>query len=218
MNYWKSVACTALLFPAMAIAQTGPGAPGAPGAGAPGAQQPGMQDRPGQTQPGMPGMARERGEQDYLTSLEQNHFLANDLIGQPVKSRAGGAGAAQAQPGQPGGGAQPGLGTQPGAGQAQGEEIATVKDIILSRDGQIEGILISLNGEGVTQRGIAAGLTERGEGGEVALRWDAVQLQRDPQDPDAYVVMVDKDRDELQQAPEFEQDREQQNGGGIFTR
>jgi hypothetical protein len=209
MNHWKTLALTALLFPAMAVAQYGPpGSPGTPGSpgmqdrptqmppGGPGANPgatsaPGMQDRPGQTQPGM--AMRPGQDKEYLSSLEQNQFLADDLIGQPVHAREGAdrPGAA-AQPGRDPG-AQAGMAARPDADK--GEKVGTIENVILDRQGQVAGILIN----------------REAERGQVALSWDVIDVQRDPQDQDSWVVFADIDQQGLEQAQEFEQDREDRN-------
>ncbi len=202
-HYWKTLACTALLFPAMAVAQ--PAEPGPPGA-----QPPGMQEQPHEAQPGMP--ARPGEEREYLSSLGPDQFMANDLIGQPVRSRNG---AAQTEPGQPGMGT-PGMGMDAQEGQEahEGQELGTVEDLILDQQGQVVGIVISRD-VGATERGVGAGEAGGlmpGNGDKVALSWDVIEVQQDPEDPDAWIVFTDIDPQGLEEAPEFEDDRDEGNG------
>jgi hypothetical protein len=203
MKNWKTLAFTALLFPAMAGAQMGPtGTPGTTGS-------PGMQDRPGQEQPGgagvqppgmqpgaagtQPGMAPGAGERqpgvaarpgqerETLSSLEQNQFLADNLIGQPVHAREGAD--------RPGTAPQPGMAARDAD---KGEKVGTVEDLILDQQGQVAGILIN----------------REAEGGKVALSWDVIDVQRDPQDRDSWVVFANIDQQRLEQAQEFDEDRQ----------
>lgn len=195
MNHWKTLACTALLFPAMAVAQ--PAEPGPPGA-----QPPGMQEQPGEAQPGME--ARPGEEREHLSSLGPGQFLANDLIGQPVRSRNG----VETEPGQPGMGT-PGMGMD----EHEGQEVGTVEDLILDQQGQVVGIVISRDHEGATERGVGEAAGLMGENGDkVALSWEAIEVQQDPEDPDAWIVFTDIDPQGLEGAPEFEDDHDEGNG------
>ncbi len=183
MNYWKLLGIGALLFPAMAMAQQ---------TEREGAAEQRQHEMPGQMEPRENDMMRdqERPEREYITRLEQNQVLADNLIGSPVRARGG---AAMRQDQDAAG--------QPGEGiAAEGEEIGTVDDLILGGEGEIVGIVVGVGGW--------LGIGER----EVALSWEMVDVQRDPEDPDAFIVLADVDPQAVENAPEFERD----NDDGIF--
>lgn len=162
--------------------------------GSQGTQPPGMQDHPGQAQPGM--SARPGEDREYLSSLEQDQFLADDLIGQPVRSRQGvgrgeptlprGADQPMQQGEQPWPSARPGTGTD----ADEGQKVGTVEDVILDQQGQVVGLVIRRDAAGDT----------------VALSWDVIDLQRDPEDRESWIVHADVDKEGLDQAQEFKKD------------
>lgn len=185
MNHWKLLGVGVLLFPAMAMAQqTEP-------EGAADQQQ---QEMPGEMAPRDNDMMRdqERPEREYLTRLEQNQVLVDKLIGSPVRARGG---EAMRQDQDAAGQQQEGQGIA-----AEGEEIGTVDDLILGGDGEVVGIVVGVGGW--------LGIGER----DVALSWEMIDVQRDPEDPDAFIVLVDVDPEAVENAPEFERD----NNDGIF--
>ncbi|TVP93710.1 MAG: hypothetical protein EA347_00030 [Thioalkalivibrio sp.] len=133
--------------------------------------------------------AEEEGaEQEmFLTSLDDEQMLANNLLGSPVHAQI--TGVHEEEMGAPD---QPGM--------AAGEDtVGTVDDVVLGLDGEVIGIVVGVGG--------FLGIGER----DVAIAWEEIDVQADPERPGAYVVRTDLDRQTLEDAPEFHHER-----NGIF--
>jgi len=155
MNYWKTLAASAFLVPAMGIAQQ--------------AEEAGVE------------------QVEFITSLDVGQVLVGNLIGSSVHGHL--TGVHEEEVGAP---ARPGV--------ADGEEVVgTVDDVIIGMDGEAVGIIVGVGG--------FLGIGER----DVGLSWEAIEIQRDPENPDAYIVRTGLDRQVLEDAPELEHDRD-----GIF--
>ncbi len=155
MNYWKTVAVSALLFPAMAL--------------------------------GLQAEEHAMEEVEFLTSLTIEQVLVSNLIGSSVHGQV--IGEQDEDVGAP---------TQPGV--ATGEEVmGTVDDVIVDLDGKVVGIVVGVGG--------FLGVGER----DVGLPWEAIEIRRDPENPEVYIVRTGVDRQWLEDAPELEHDRD-----GIF--
>jgi len=126
-------------------------------------------------------------EVEFLTSLAIEHVLISNLIGSSVHGQV--IGEHDEDIGAP---------AQPHA--AAGEEIiGTVDDVIVGLDGEVVGIVVGVGGLlGIGQR-------------DVGLSWEAIEIRRDPENPDAYIVRTGLDRQWLEDAPELDHDRD-----GIF--
>lgn len=70
-------------------------------------------------------------------------------------------------------------------------EVGVISDLILGREGQVEAFIVSVDG--------FLGLGDK----SVALEWERIELQQDPEDPHAYLARVDVSREALEAAPEF---------------
>lgn len=158
-----------------------------------------LQDRPGPGQPGIPAQPGE--DREYLNSLEQDQLLVDDLIGQPVRSRQG---MGRAEPTMPRGadqpmqrGEQPWPSTRLGAGTSadEGQKVGAVEDVILDQQGQVVGLVISRDAA-----------DDDASGGQVALSWRSIDLQRDPEDRESWIVYADVDKEGVDQAREFNKD------------
>ncbi len=133
--------------------------------------------------------AEEEGapQEQFLTSLDDEQVMAGNLLGSSVHAEI--TGVHEEEMGAP---AEPGV--------AVGEEIAgTVDEIILGLDGEIVGVVVGVGG--------FLGIGER----DVAIKWEAIDVHPDPEVPGAYIVRTYKDRQALEDAPEFRHDRD-----GIF--
>ncbi|TVP82992.1 PRC-barrel domain-containing protein [Thioalkalivibrio sp.] len=128
--------------------------------------------------------AEEMEEVEFLTSLDVEHVLVGNLLGSPVHGQVTAVHEEEADaPAQP---ATP-----------EGEEvIGTVDDMIVNLDGEIVGIVVGVGG--------FLGIGER----DVGLSWEAIEVQRDPENPDAYIVRTGLDRQLLEEAPELEHGRD----------
>src|SRR5690606_22969123 len=87
----------------------------------------------------------------------------------------------------------------------QDENVGTVDELLIDeQDGQIAALLINVGGV------VGVG------GRTVALPWDSVEIQRDEEDgvfQDRYTIRTQMTRQELEDAPEFQ---DEDNGGGVF--
>jgi hypothetical protein len=178
MKYWKLLGVGVLLFPAMAMAEQ---------MVREGATDHQRQDMYGQTAPREGVMQDQRQpEPQYVTRLAPDQMFNDNLMGSPVRAR-GDAAMRQEQRALDQG--QEGIAIAP-----EGEDIGTVDQLILSADGEIVAVVVGVGG--------FLGMGER----EVALSWDLVELLRDPENEDSFIVLVDVDRERLENAPEFERD------------
>jgi sporulation protein YlmC with PRC-barrel domain len=75
-----------------------------------------------------------------------------------------------------------------------GDEIGTVDDVVLERDGRVAAVIITTGGV----LGIGAK--------SVALPWDRLDISRDQDDPEKYRVRTAMTEDELENLPEFDAD------------
>jgi ribosomal 30S subunit maturation factor RimM len=126
------------------------------------------------------------GHEKFLSQQEQDQFSADDLIGQTLMTQ-------------------------------DDEELGEITDVLLDRDGQVAGLIVSVRGDFAAGAGAAGQTEERHErdagmeqerqagmaGGEreIALSWDAIELQMEEGEP---VARANIDRQTLEQAQEFE--------------
>jgi sporulation protein YlmC with PRC-barrel domain len=77
----------------------------------------------------------------------------------------------------------------------RGEEIGKVEQLLISRDGRVLGVVVSVGGfMGIAQK-------------HVAIAWDRISLEP-AESGEGYVVRVDVDRGSLEAAPGLQSDRE----------
>ncbi|MEW6268829.1 MAG: PRC-barrel domain-containing protein [Thermodesulfobacteriota bacterium] len=76
---------------------------------------------------------------------------------------------------------------------SQGQELGSVRKLMIDRDGKVESAIISLGG--------VFGMGAR----QVKVPWSSLQMKPKPGDPDEMALMAS--RDTLQNAPQFEEDR-----------
>jgi sporulation protein YlmC with PRC-barrel domain len=131
--------------------------------------------------------AGHEGKAQFLSEQKQDQFSAESLIGKPLKAQ-------------------------------DDEDIGEIADLLLDRQGNVAGVIVSVSGElGTTpgefdREGEPADTTgeldrERGpEGREIALSWDAIDLDMEDGEP---VARANIDREQLEQASEFETRDEQ---------
>lgn len=124
---------------------------------------------------------------EFITSLGVEQVLVGNLIGSSVHGPV--TGAHEEEVGAP---ARPGV--------AHGEDVVgTVDDVVLGMEGEIVGVVVSVGG--------FLGIGDR----DVGVSWEAIDIQRDPENPDSYIVRTTLDRRLLEDAPALEHDRD-----GIF--
>jgi sporulation protein YlmC with PRC-barrel domain len=75
-----------------------------------------------------------------------------------------------------------------------GDNIGTVDDVVLERDGRVAAVVITTGG--------VLGIGEK----TVALPWDRLDISRDKDDPEKYRVRTAMTEDELENLPEFDKD------------
>jgi sporulation protein YlmC with PRC-barrel domain len=75
-----------------------------------------------------------------------------------------------------------------------GDDIGTVDDVVLERDGRVAAVVITTGG--------VLGIGEK----TVALPWDRLDISRDQDDPEKYRVRTAMTEDELENLPEFDKD------------
>jgi sporulation protein YlmC with PRC-barrel domain len=75
-----------------------------------------------------------------------------------------------------------------------GDDVGSVDDIILDREGRVAAVVIGTGG--------FLGLGEK----VVAVPWEQVEVTRDPDDADSYRIQVPDSEDELENLPEFDPD------------
>jgi len=159
MRYWKTMALSALLVPAVGFAQQ--------------AEEEQFEEQDEQLQQQemeeQAGMDEMMDEEAFKTEQEEGQIVTDNLIGSTVTD-------------------------------AEGQEIGTVQDLLISEEGEVEGVILGVGG--------FAGIGEK----NVALAWDEVQMQQDPQDPQSYQVQVDMDQQAIEDAPEFVMRDEQEEG------
>ncbi len=189
-----------LLLPLMAVAQQNATE------GAPALPQPGADDHPEITAPHAGTNGLRAAQPDTLTTLEHSQLLATQLIGNSVRVRQDMA----LRDDREGVGPGPGVGTgqydpattqERPAGEYEGQQIGTIEDVILDRQGRIAGILVDVDHAAVDREDM-----------QVALRWEIIQVQRHPEDPEAWMALADIDPPMLDEAPDFEREREEEAG------
>lgn len=74
---------------------------------------------------------------------------------------------------------------------AEDEELGVIADLVIGRQGEIEAVIVRVDG--------FLGLGDKA----VALDWDRFEIQRAPEDSNAYLARVGIDRQALEVAPEF---------------
>jgi sporulation protein YlmC with PRC-barrel domain len=176
-KYIATIGALALTVPALAMAQTAD-------------QQ--RQDR--SAQPGQQQTQQQPGAQQHTPGTREQGTMGQDR--------------AQQQPGQAGyGQKQAGLaGHKQGAfkvddltGQeirnAQGEDIGTIEDVLIDRDGRVAAVLVSTGGV-------------MGIGGETkAVEWDRIEVQLNQDQTDIERVTTTMSEQELDNLPEFDENR-----------
>ncbi len=171
MNHWKMLIVTALVFPALVLAQQEQHEEG-------GLQQPPQtQEQPGATAP--PEAEMSPTEPGFLTRLEPDQVLITDLMGTSIRS-------ADAPP----------VEENRDAIGREGEDLGAVDDLILGEDGRVVGVVFGVGG--------FLGIGAR----DVALNWELIAVQRDPENPDAFVLVADVAPGAVREAPEFDRDPE----------
>ncbi|MEX0730346.1 MAG: PRC-barrel domain-containing protein [Aquisalimonadaceae bacterium] len=78
-----------------------------------------------------------------------------------------------------------------------GERIGTIRELIVSEDGEVMGAVVGVGG--------FLGIGDK----DVAVTWDEMEITRDP-DTAEFTARVEMDRQELEDAPEFA--RREQSG------
>ena len=76
--------------------------------------------------------------------------------------------------------------------QSQPENVGEISDIIMSQDGQVEYVILGVGG--------FLGIGEQ----NVAVNFDALTVQPDPQNPDTMMIMISATQEEIENAPEFD--------------
>lgn len=75
----------------------------------------------------------------------------------------------------------------------QGEDIGNVEDVLITREGRVSAVVVSVGGFlGIAQK-------------NVAIAWNQVVLQRGEQG-EGYIVQINVNRGSLENAPEFDTD------------
>ena len=156
-------------------------------AGQPG-QQPGEQ--PGQEQPGMeherPGMEREREMEREHDPMAEHDEREKFMQQKPRDAHL----------------------TDDIIGASvrgrEDEEIGTIEDLIIGQDGEVQGVVLSVGG--------FLGIGDH----EVAASWDQLNVRQDPDDPEDLRIEMEVTQQELEQAPEFQRDADddQENDTG----
>lgn len=82
----------------------------------------------------------------------------------------------------------------------QDEEIGTINELIVTKDGQIAGAVVGVGG--------FLGIGEK----NVAVSWDQLEITQDPETQET-MTRVSMDRQQLEDAPEFARSEEGQGGG-----
>ena len=76
--------------------------------------------------------------------------------------------------------------------QSQPENVGEISDIIMSQEGQVEYVILGVGG--------FLGIGEQ----NVAVNFDALTVQPDPQNPDTMMIMISATQEEIENAPEFD--------------
>ena len=140
-----------------------------------------------------PAVAQQEGQGPFLTQDQQggqqqemqSRLSADELLGHRIHAASGGVGeGSTSDPDQ------------------SWEDIGEVSDVLLSRDGQVEAILVDVGG--------FLGIGER----QVAVRMDAVTFVQDSDDQGSFFLVVDADRSMIENAPEYQMQENRQAGSG----
>ncbi|WP_339934010.1 PRC-barrel domain-containing protein [Vreelandella glaciei] len=105
-------------------------------------------------------------EATYLTEAPENTFHADALTGNQVKSSV-----------------------------EDDEDIGTITDLVIDKDGQINAVVVGVGG--------FLGMGEK----NVAIEWDSLELTKD-EDGEDYVITVNASEDALEAAEEYSRDND----------